>query len=242
MTIETEELQGGAPAAAPQATNNYDDLKSLVRILSDRSKELAERVSLLERGTSDNNKTLSQVERDDDELLSPGVSSLFDAASERSIVRGQFSNDHLEIGPDEKLNAVTGIPEKNNISNDVEEALQERVKLLEQRMEDYEDEKDVLLGNLNSQGEYQYNLAESTISLLITEQPLSIPFVFGVSSIALSISCLSLVLASSINQGTHRNPLGIPAGVAATTRVAQFLGELLIDLMPMRRISCFLIY
>ena len=128
--------------------------------------------------------------------------------------------------------------EKIDNTNDFEEAMQ-RISLLEKRMEDYEDEKDVLLGNINSQGEY--HLAESTFSLLITEQPLSIPFAFGVLSIALSISCLSLTLASSINKGTHRNPLGIPAGVAATTRVAQFLGELLIGLMPMRRISCFLI-
>ena len=221
MTIDAEEWQG-APAA-PQAINNDDDLKSLVRILADRSKELAERVAFLERGTV--NKTSSQeVETDDDEVLPPRVSS-FDVSSERSIIRGNFSND-LEIAPDEKLNVVTGIPENTNNTNDVEKALQERIKLLEQRMEDYEDEKDALLGNINGQGEY--HLVESTFSLLITEHPLSVPFMFGVLSMTLSISCLSLTLTSSINKGTSRNPLGIPAGVAATTRVAQFLGKLLI--------------
>eukprot|EP00986_Skeletonema_menzelii_P005908 scaffold2230_cov166-Skeletonema_menzelii.AAC.4 len=200
MTIDAEEWQG-APAA-PQAINNDDDLKSLVRILADRSKELAERVAFLERGTV--NKTSSQeVETDDDEVLPPRVSS-FDVSSER-------------------------IPENTNNTNDVEKALQERIKLLEQRMEDYEDEKDALLGNINGQGEY--HLVESTFSLLITEHPLSVPFMFGVLSMTLSISCLSLTLTSSINKGTSRNPLGIPAGVAATTRVAQFLGALVGVLM-----------
>ena len=219
MTIEADDEPQGV-LAAPQAVNNDDDLKSLVQTL-------AERVALLERGT-DIQPTSSHAETADDggtELLQPRLSS-FDGLSERSIIRGQLSTD-LEIVSDEQLNVVTGIPEeKTNNNYDIEEALQERVKLLEQRMEDYEDEKDVLLGNINSHGEY--HLAESTISLLITQPPLSIPFMFGMCSIALSISCLSLVLASSISKGTSRNPLGIPAGVPATTLGAQFLGKLLI--------------
>ena len=54
---------------------------------------------------------------------------------------------------------------------------------------------------------------------------------FGVFSIALSISCLCLVLTSSIKKGTSRNRLGIPAGCDSTTRAAQFLGALVGVLM-----------
>ncbi len=209
MTIEDEGLQGAPTTAAPQAINNDDDLKSLVRILADRSAELTERVALLERGTDN---TID----DADELPSRRVS--FAPTSTRSIVRG-------EVTPDDNLNVVTGILEKqNNNNNDDEEAMKSRIFLLEQRMEDYEDEKDILIGNSNSQGEY--HLAESTHSLLITEPITSLPFMFGVFSIALSISCLCLVLTSSIKKGTSRNRLGIPAGVDGTTRAAQFLGKL----------------
>ena len=203
MTIEEE----GLPIAAPQAIND-DDLKSLVRTLADRSAELTERVALLERGSTDKKASQDETEDygDDEELSPPRVS--FAATSTR-----------LDIVPDEeKLKQ-----EKCNSANDTVNA---RISLLEKRMEDYEDEKDIILLR-NNQGEYQ--LAESTISLLITEHPLSIPFMFGVFSIALSISCLSLVLASSISKGTSRNRLGIPVGVPATTRAAQFLGKLLLD-------------
>ena len=91
--------------------------------------------------------------------------------------------------------------------------------LIEQRLESYEDEKDIL------EDESEYLLSESTFSFLITHHPISIPFVFAVFSMALSISCLSLTLASSISKGTKGNILGIPAGVDKTVRAAQFLGE-----------------
>ena len=220
MTIEEDQPQGAL--SAPQAVNNDDDdLKSLLQTF-------AERLALLERGV-DIKRTSSHAETEDDgggELLPSRLSSSFDGLSERSIIRWQLSTD---LESDEQLNVVTGVPEKATDTNDIEEALQGRVKLLEQRMEDYEDEKDVLLDNINSQGDY--HLAESTISLLVTQPPLSIPFMFGMCSAALPISCLSLVLASSISKGTSRNPLGIPAGVAATTRAAQFLGALVGVLM-----------
>lgn len=67
---------------------------------------------------------------------------------------------------------------------------------------------------------------ESTFSLLITHHPLSGPFAFAVFSAGLSISCLSLTLASSIKKGSQGNPLGMPAGVDSMVRGAQFLGEL----------------
>ena len=186
MTIEDD-----ARAAAPQSQSgdgaenikyvhedSDDDLKSLVRILADRSTELAERVALLE-----SSKPSSQQAGDGNPI-------------------------------------VTGIPEKNIDDIDEEQALDNRIALIEQRLETYEDEKDIF-----DTDERDFPLADSTFSLLVTQHPLSVPFAFAVFSIALSISCLCLTLASSINKGTTRNKLGIPAGVDATVRAAQFLGK-----------------
>lgn len=189
MTIEDD-----ARAAAPQSQSgdgaenikynvheDDDDLKSLVRILADRSTELAERVALLE-----GSKPSSQ-----------------------------------QVGDGNPI--VTGIPEKN-IDDIEEQALDNRIALIEQRLETYEDEKDIF-----DTDERDFPLADSTFSLLVTQHPLSVPFVFAVFSIALSISCLCLTLASSINKGTARNKLGIPAGVDAIVRAAQFLGKYIYD-------------
>ena len=185
MTIEDEDARAAAPQSqSGDGAENIkyvhkdadDDLKSLVRILADRSTELAERVALLE-----SSKPSSR----------------------------QVGDDPI----------VTGIPEKN-IYDIEEQALDNRIALIEQRLETYEDEKDIF-----DTDERDFPLADSTFSLLVTQHPLSIPFAFAVFSIALSISCLCLTLASSINQGTARNKLGIPAGVDATVRAAQFLGK-----------------
>ena len=188
MTIEDD-----ARAAAPQSQSgdgaenikyvheDDDDLKSLIRILADRSTELAERVALLESSKP----------------------------------------SYQQVGDGNPI--VTGIPEKN-IDDIEEQALDNRLALIEQRLETYEDEK-----NIFDTDERDFPLADSTFSLLVTQHPLSVPFVFAVFSIALSISCLCLTLASSINKGTARNKLGIPAGVDAIVRAAQFLGKYIYD-------------
>ena len=107
---------------------------------------------------------------------------------------------------------------KNNTHT--ETSMNDRIAAIEKWKEDREDSKDI---QLNDEGEF--DLADSTFSLLITQHPLSIPFIFGVCSVALSISCLSLTLASSLNKGTRGNVLGIPAGVDGAVRAAQFLGK-----------------
>ena len=97
-----------------------------------------------------------------------------------------------------------------------------RITLLERRLENYEEEKVLMTSN----DEQKYGLSESTFSLLVTHHPFTVPFAFAVFSVALSISCLCLTLASSISKGTKGNTLAIPAGVDGMVRAAQFLGEL----------------
>ena len=153
--------------------------------------ELAERVALLE------NKEEENPEVADD------ASSPVDIIAEKE---------------DESPPSVHGIIEKGHHYD--EENISGRLGLIENRLDAYDDEKEMHLDDDN-----KYTLSESTFSLLITQHPLSVPFAFAVFSVALSISCLSLTLASSIDKGTETNRLGIPAGVSALTRAAQFFGK-----------------
>jgi len=52
------------------------------------------------------------------------------------------------------------------------------------------------------------------------------PFLFASASVALSIICLGLTLASSIQNGYEGNPLGIPGGVTSLVQAAQFFGAI----------------
>ena len=213
MTIEESE-----PIVAPQATDTNlnnggggGDIESLVRALAeqvraadDRAENLAERVALLsiDNNTLENIDTATNVQRSSSNRVS------FKETSARSI--GQRGES--------KLQSVIGIPEDDFDDNDEEQAaLDDRITLLERHFENYADEKDIY-------DERKYALPESTFSLLVTHHPLSIPFCFAVFSVALSISCLALTLASSISNGTKGNVLAIPAGISGTVRAAQFLG------------------
>ena len=208
MTVSQSET----PAAAPQAGGDDDissnkspsreDLESLIRSLV--SSEVSERVALLESQRNDTNN---------DNLKLHNKNA---RRTDTSIDFAWQKNDPT-TSSDSPIKLVEGVPENNN--NDIEEALNERMLLIEKRLESYEDEKDIL------EDESEYLLSESTFSFLITHNPISLPFVFAVFSMALSISCLALTLASSISKGTKGNILGIPAGVDKTVRAAQFLGE-----------------
>ena len=125
----------------------------------------------------------------------------------------------LSSSSSSKLNVVSGVPEEYD--NDIEEAFDDRITLLERRLENYEEEKVLMTSN----DEQKYGLSESTFSLLVTHHPFTVPFAFAVFSVALSISCLCLTLASSISKGTKSNTLAIPAGVDGMVRAAQFLGK-----------------
>ena len=208
MTIEDSE---SAPAPEPQAANlafaSKGDLEALVRRLVDqrcanlvdqRCANLDQRVGLLEGH------------------VSPGKSLGLNATEGITGGADRFARTSESDDDDDRLKAVVGVPDDGG-----EGGLANRVTLIERHLENMADDKKDPLD------ERQYALPESTFSLLITQRPLSVPFVFGVCSTAFSISCLSLTLISSIqNRRTKDNPLGIPAGVDGTVRAAQFLGKL----------------
>lgn len=124
-----------------------------------------------------------------------------------TAARVSFARDDEESGRTRAL-TVDG----KNISS--------RIRTIENRLDAYDDEKEVLVNHENT-----YTLSESTFSLLVTEDPCTVPFAFAFLSVALSISCLSLTLASSIMKGNEGNRIGIPGGVPDLVRAAQFLGE-----------------
>ena len=196
---------GGGDTMMPsnKSSPSREDLESLIRSLV--STEVSERVALLESQRNDTNN-------DNPKLPTKGA-----RRTNPSIDFAWQKRDTSTAANDSPIKLVEGIPDGTN--NDIEEAMNERMLLIEQRLESYEDEKDIL------EDESEYLLSESTFSFLISHHPISIPFVFAMFSMALSISCLALTLASSISKGTKGNILGIPAGVDKTVRAAQFLGE-----------------
>lgn len=172
------------------------------KIAVGRANELAERVALLE-GRGGTALADTQFE-----------SPIYDFAQKKDpSARYSFTQADSEQG---RLVTVA----RDSDDAIAEEGLAGRMQLVERRLDDYEDDSKEILQDSSMP------LLESTFSLLITQHPLSVPFAFGLFSVVLSISCLSLTLASSIGKGEKGNPLGIPAGVGDTVRAAQFLGLL----------------
>jgi len=131
-----------------------------------------------------------------------------------------------------------------------QKAMQERIKTLEQQPIGSEEAKVGLLGEENgnvgdsppdeevplneSQIEARYDkyeLPESTYTLLMTENLISIPFATGIIAAAISMMCLVLALKNELDNETPGNPLGLPAGVRTEVRMAQYLGVLVGVLM-----------
>jgi len=218
------------------------DLETLVRTLANQaiaaeqqSTELAERVALLESqcggaaSTLETNEStrpnlranvqrqsarVSFVQRKEELIRNTSTQNeeSIRNTSTRSIQKVELINNQLK-----NFVGVNG--------NEAEEALADRILLIENQLEFYDQEKSILVDEKN------YSLPESTFSLLITHHPLSMPFGFSIFTVALSITCLSLTLVSSISNGTKANPLGIPAGVDGTVRAAQFIGAIVGVLM-----------
>ena len=82
----------------------------------------------------------------------------------------------------------------------------------------------------------EYELPESSYSLLMTEKILSIPFFTGIFSAFLSMFALILALKNELDNGEPGNFLGLPAGVPEEVRLAQyfgiFIGVLMEDEIP----------
>ena len=217
MTIE--DSKAVAIIADPQDSKNgrpssQDDLESLVRLLANQSTQLAERVALLEGERSSNS-----VAQDGGSSKSSSPPDAGKVHFEEEFNSNRNEDNNMLCPPVAKsLEIAEGVPEQYS---SIEEALDDRFALIERRLEKCEgaDEK------VSIDDDREYELAESTFSLLVTHHPLTIPFTFSVFSVALSISCLCLTLASSIRKGTKGNMLGIPAGVDGMVRAAQFLGK-----------------
>lgn len=82
----------------------------------------------------------------------------------------------------------------------------------------------------------EYELPESSYSLLMTEKILSVPFFTGIFSAFLSMFALILALKNELDNGERGNFLGLPAGVPEEVRLAQyfgiFIGVLMEDEIP----------
>ncbi len=70
----------------------------------------------------------------------------------------------------------------------------------------------------------QFELPESTYSLLLSAPFFSMPFGAGILAWALSLMCLLLVLLDELQNTEPGNPLGVPAGLPPEVRMAQYLG------------------
>lgn len=82
----------------------------------------------------------------------------------------------------------------------------------------------------------EYELPESSYSLLMTEKIVSVPFFTGIFSAFLSMFALILALKNELDNGEQGNFLGLPAGVPEEVRLAQyfgiFIGVLMEDEIP----------
>lgn len=70
----------------------------------------------------------------------------------------------------------------------------------------------------------RFEFPESTYSLLIEADILSLPFVSAMMSLGLSLICLVLTLYNSLQNREPGNPLGMPVGLPAEVRTAQYFG------------------
>lgn len=70
----------------------------------------------------------------------------------------------------------------------------------------------------------QFELPESTYSLLMSAPICSMPFNAGILTSALSLMCLVIVLLDELQSSEPGNPLGVPAGLPPEVRMAQYLG------------------
>ena len=128
---------------------------------------------------------------------------------------------------DEKIEKVLADLEKKSSSKDNgnpkdEESLH-RVSLLENKVNEIEDTARKEDGR-REEIEEEYVLPQSTFTLMITENPLSGPFIFAICATALSLLCLGLTLAENLHKATSKNHFGVPLGVSKTVTAAQFVG------------------
>jgi hypothetical protein len=73
----------------------------------------------------------------------------------------------------------------------------------------------------------KFPLPESTYTLLITENILSVSALVGVITVAISLTALAITLKYELDKAENGNPYGMPPGVVTEVRIAQFLGTII---------------
>lgn len=81
----------------------------------------------------------------------------------------------------------------------------------------------------------KFEFPESTYSLLIEANILSMPFVSALMSLGLSLICLVLTLYNSLQKSEPGNPLGVPVGLPAEVRTAQYFGLIIGECKSMNK-------
>jgi hypothetical protein len=231
MTISDEVSPQDSPISG---LSSHLDIADLVRSLDeraraaderaraadDRSAALAERVALLESQITKSDESrpsfYSPYEPESAAEKRPSLHNPFE--SERNITSFRTGkNVRIDIGSgsiqdlasglreEEPIQTVVGVTENiNNYRAQDPASLQYRLDRIEDRLYDVEEETRASF-NPN-----EFTLPESTFSLLVTEHPLSSPFIFALFTVVLSLTCLGLVLADSVQSGTADNPINIP--------------------------------
>lgn len=218
--------------------SSHLDIADVIRTLEERAKvsdaranALAERVSLLESQVTNNAGTgaekrpslYSPYEQEISPKERPPIYSPYESEREISPFQSRH-NVRLELGTgsfqdigydaqdDNAIQTVVGVAEDKEPGNyglndpfsELEARLQDRLNRIEDRLIDCEEE---------TRGSFANNeiiLPESTFSLLVTEHPISSPFMFAIFTATLSLICLGLVLADSVQNGTEGNQIAIP--------------------------------
>ena len=237
MTV-SDEAVAAQDRDAISGLSSHLDIADIIRTLDERAKAadaraivLAERVALLESQITNNREAgvekrpslYSPYEQETSTNERPPLYSPYE--SEREI--GPFQsrkNVRLELGTgsvqdlgynaqdDDAIQTVVGVAEDTEFGkygvkdpfSELEARLQDRLNRIEDRLIDCEEE---------TRGSFANNeiiLPESTFSLLVTERPMSSPFMFAIFTAALSLTCLGLVLADSVQSGTAGNQIAIP--------------------------------
>ncbi|KAL7518889.1 hypothetical protein ACHAWX_003691 [Stephanocyclus meneghinianus] len=206
------------------------DIEDLVRLLDEKARAADERANAADERSHALAERIATLESQlQNTFLAQRPSLLTSYESHRSqhlSDRNVFSSERNIVANEDKENGdaihtVAGVREEYNSDwNDKIADLAERLQLIESRLDEREDTK---LGTALCN---EYTLPESTFSLLVTEHPLSSPFIFAVFTATLSLTCLGLVLADAVSKGTAGNRLNVPPGVSSAVRGAQFVGLL----------------
>lgn len=110
-----------------------------------------------------------------------------------------------------------------------DEGLQKRIDELELKSNENFEVEDLQKRVEQLESEDEYDMPESTFTMLTIEDKISPPFLMGISTAVFMMLLLYLALNDAIAAGYRGNVFGIPAGVLPAVRMAQysavFVGE-----------------